>query len=73
MQDAVILANCLYDLESLEPQHIQAALEDYRDQRHPKVEEIYQKSKTTAALSYGQVIKKENGREMKTKIGFFGV
>ncbi|GJJ71328.1 hypothetical protein EMPS_03678 [Entomortierella parvispora] len=54
MQDAIILANCLYDLESLAQQDIQAALEDFREQRHDKVEEIYQKSKTTAALSYGQ-------------------
>jgi 2-polyprenyl-6-methoxyphenol hydroxylase-like FAD-dependent oxidoreductase len=33
MQYAVILANCLYDMKSLEHDDIEAALSDYRVQR----------------------------------------
>lgn len=33
MQDAVVLANCLYDLESLKQESIEKAMQDYMEQR----------------------------------------
>ncbi|KAF9171562.1 hypothetical protein BGX21_000979 [Mortierella sp. AD011] len=54
LQDAVILANCIYDLESLLPGDISAALEDYRHQRYPHVVEQYDASKINAKIIYGQ-------------------
>ncbi|KAF9171563.1 hypothetical protein BGX20_007345 [Mortierella sp. AD010] len=54
MQDSVILANCIYDLESLSTKDISAALKDYRDQRFPYVIEQYEASKINAKIIYGQ-------------------
>ena len=55
MQDAVVLANCLYDLRSLSPEGIREALQAYRDERFPHVKEQYEASKINAKLIYGQV------------------
>ncbi|KAF9581480.1 hypothetical protein BGW38_001481 [Lunasporangiospora selenospora] len=54
MQDAVILANCLYDLESVSPESVEAALKDYRDQRYPHVKYQFDASNTNAKVIYGQ-------------------
>lgn len=35
MQDAVILANCIYDLQSNSPKHITEAFKSYKEQRWP--------------------------------------
>jgi len=64
MQDAVILTNCLYDLPSVKHENILAALEDFREQRFPKVMEQYQKSKAAASLSYGQVKRSGGSKRM---------
>ena len=55
MQDAVVLANALYELKSLAPTDIQAALHAYRAERFPHVKEQYNTSKINAKLIYGQV------------------
>lgn len=55
MQDAVILANCLYDMASIYPQNITAAFTDYHNQRHEHVVSQYEISKMNAKLMYGQV------------------
>ncbi|GJJ68653.1 hypothetical protein EMPS_00999 [Entomortierella parvispora] len=56
LQDAVILANCLYDLESLSPQHIHEALQDYKDQRYSAVKEVFERSKFNAIFLHGQTL-----------------
>ncbi|KAF9939668.1 hypothetical protein BGZ70_006431, partial [Mortierella alpina] len=50
MQDAVILANCLYDLTALTPEGITAALQDFKDQRYPHVFAQYEASKKNAKI-----------------------
>ncbi|KAG0205652.1 hypothetical protein BGX28_002768 [Mortierella sp. GBA30] len=54
MQDAVILANCLYDLSSVTLEGISDALKDYRDQRYSHVLAQYEASKRNAKIMYGQ-------------------
>lgn len=58
MQDAVILANCIYDLTALDIDSVTAALKDYRDQRYPHVKSQYEGSKMNAKILLGQVRKK---------------
>ncbi|GJJ70240.1 hypothetical protein EMPS_02589 [Entomortierella parvispora] len=53
MEDAVILANCLYDIGTTSPGDIKAALQSYKDQRLPHVIEQYKASKATAKFMYG--------------------
>ncbi|KAG0013016.1 hypothetical protein BGZ81_001275, partial [Podila clonocystis] len=54
MQDAVILANCIYDLTSVDTDSVTAALKDYRDQRYPHVKSQYDASKMNAKILLGQ-------------------
>ncbi|KAF9373854.1 hypothetical protein CPB97_000273 [Podila verticillata] len=54
MQDAVILANCIYDLTALDTDSVAAALKDYRDQRYPHVKSQYDASKMNAKILLGQ-------------------
>ncbi|KAF9951588.1 hypothetical protein BGZ65_005858, partial [Modicella reniformis] len=54
LQDAVILANCLYDLPSLSTQDITAAFKDYHEQRLPFVTYQFNASKTQAKILFGQ-------------------
>ncbi|KAF9954679.1 hypothetical protein BGZ72_004407 [Mortierella alpina] len=54
MQDAVILANCLYDLESLEPEAISAALKDYQEQRYEHAKFQFEISKSNGKIMSGQ-------------------
>ncbi|KAF9282000.1 hypothetical protein BGZ68_006273 [Mortierella alpina] len=56
MQDAVILANCLYDLASVTPEGIAAAFQDFKDQRYPHVVAQYEASKKNAKIRYGQTL-----------------
>lgn len=55
MQDAVILANCLYDMTSIHPRNIPAAFTDYHNQRHEHIVSQYETRKMNAKLMYGQV------------------
>ncbi|GJJ74622.1 hypothetical protein EMPS_06980 [Entomortierella parvispora] len=54
MQDAVILTNCLYDLKSLSLESIKEALQDYKSQRQPHVEQQVEASRTMQMLLSGQ-------------------
>ena len=45
MEDAVVLANCLYDIGTTSPEDINAALKSFKDQRYPHVIEQYKASK----------------------------
>jgi len=55
MQDAVVLANCLYEMKALTPLDINSALEEFKHERYTKVKEQFAASKTNAKLIYGQV------------------
>lgn len=55
MQDAIILANCIYDIEEPTAEHIAAALQDYREQRYPHALFQTENSKMMGKLMYGQV------------------
>ncbi|KAG0366933.1 hypothetical protein BGZ54_004679 [Gamsiella multidivaricata] len=53
MQDAVVLANCLYDLESVTHENIQAALKNFREQRYDHVKTQHEASQFGAKIQYG--------------------
>ncbi|KAG0014600.1 hypothetical protein BGZ80_010354 [Entomortierella chlamydospora] len=54
MQDAVILANCLYELKSRSSEDITEAFKSYRDQRYPQAKYQMDKSKNLGRVLYGQ-------------------
>lgn len=53
-EDAVILANCIYDLRSTSRTDVQAAFQEYHDQRYPHAKFQYQSSKSVAKVIQGQ-------------------
>ncbi|KAF9293692.1 hypothetical protein BGZ88_005021 [Linnemannia elongata] len=53
MQDAVTLANCLYDMKGLSPLDVKEAFEMYKEERYSKVKDQFSASKTNAKLIYG--------------------
>ncbi|KAG0042459.1 hypothetical protein BGZ83_000443 [Gryganskiella cystojenkinii] len=53
LQDAVILANCLYDIGTVSMRDIRVALKSYVDQRRPHVKAQYAASKATAKFQFG--------------------
>lgn len=55
MQDAVVLANCLYDLKDLSPESLTTAFEDYKSQRYKEAKKQVANSKLNARVSSGQV------------------
>jgi len=55
MQDAVILANCIYDMKSTALDDVAEALQDFKDQRFSHVLGQYNASKINAKILYGQV------------------
>ncbi|KAG0039982.1 hypothetical protein BGZ83_002669 [Gryganskiella cystojenkinii] len=56
MQDAVILANVLYDLKAVEHKEIKAALKDYKEQRYPQAKIQRDNSNVNATLFFGQTL-----------------
>ncbi|KAF9317613.1 hypothetical protein BKA57DRAFT_54245 [Linnemannia elongata] len=54
MQDAVILANCLYDLEDVQPESLTAAFKSYKQQRYCEAKKQITNSKVNAKISSGQ-------------------
>ncbi|KAF9115431.1 hypothetical protein BGX27_007806 [Mortierella sp. AM989] len=54
MQDAVILANCIYDLASNSRADVVATLEDYRQQRYAYAKDAVANSAASGKLLYGQ-------------------
>lgn len=55
MQDAVILANCIYDLEDVRPESLTAAFKSYKQQRFSEAKKQITNSKVNAKISSGQV------------------
>lgn len=55
MQDAVILANCLYDMPDTSVKSIQAAFQDYFDQRYEHAKMQLDISKVMGKIIAGQV------------------
>lgn len=55
MQDAVILANHIYDIKPTSFVNIQAALDEYKEERFDKIKEQYPQSYMAAKLMYGHV------------------
>ncbi|KAG0060778.1 hypothetical protein BGZ89_011974 [Linnemannia elongata] len=56
MQDAVILANRLYDIQPTSFETIKAALSDYRDERFDNVKSQYSNTHMSARLQFGHTI-----------------
>ncbi|KAF9281050.1 hypothetical protein BGZ74_002459, partial [Mortierella antarctica] len=56
LQDAVILANCFYDLESYDTKSITEAFKDYHGQRCKHVKTQYETSKLNSKLTFGQTL-----------------
>ncbi|KAF9181992.1 hypothetical protein BGZ49_004773, partial [Haplosporangium sp. Z 27] len=55
MQDAVILANCIYDIAlDLTAENITAAFKDFKEQRLPHVQQQFDASKLMAKVIFGQ-------------------
>ncbi|KAF9124290.1 hypothetical protein BGX30_001020 [Mortierella sp. GBA39] len=54
MQDAVILANCIYDLEDVRPESLSAAFRSYKQQRYSEAKKQITNSKVNAKISSGQ-------------------
>ncbi|KAG0277549.1 hypothetical protein BGZ95_005751 [Linnemannia exigua] len=59
MQDATILANCLYDLEDLTSESIKQAFKDYKDQRFIQAKKQVANSQLNAKISSGQTLKEK--------------
>lgn len=55
MQDAVVLANSLYEMKSVTPEDIDDALSSFKEGRYAQVKEQFDASKMSAKLIYGQV------------------
>ncbi|KAG0259798.1 hypothetical protein BGZ95_004585 [Linnemannia exigua] len=55
MQDAVILANRIYDIKSTSFENIKTALSDYKEERFNDVKDQYPQSYMAAKLMYGHV------------------
>lgn len=55
MQDAVLLANHLYDIKPTSFENINKALSDYKEERFEAVKEQYPQSYMAAKLMYGHV------------------
>ncbi|KAF9321209.1 hypothetical protein BG003_003033 [Podila horticola] len=53
LQDAVILANCIHDLESASYDDIKKCFETFRAERYPHVKHQYDTSQFTAKIMYG--------------------
>ncbi|KAG0341045.1 hypothetical protein BG000_010394 [Podila horticola] len=54
MQDAVILANCIYDMTSIDQEAITETFKDFREQRYEHVKFQFERSKVNGKLIYGQ-------------------
>ncbi|KAF9367751.1 hypothetical protein CPB97_005353 [Podila verticillata] len=54
MQDAVVLANCIYEMASANIKDVEVALTEFRLQRYEPVKIQHEKSKTNAKIMYGQ-------------------
>ena len=55
MQDAVVLANSLYEMKGLKPENINEAFDSFKEERYTKVKAQFLESKNAGKLFYGQV------------------
>lgn len=55
MMDAVILANCLYEMQPTSHQTIQKCFQSFRKQRYELVKAAYEASQQAAKIQYGHV------------------
>ncbi|GJJ71516.1 hypothetical protein EMPS_03866 [Entomortierella parvispora] len=53
LQDAVILGNCLYEVQPTSHQNIQKCFQSFRKQRYDHVKASYEASRNAAKLQYG--------------------
>ncbi|KAG0376825.1 hypothetical protein BGX24_007168 [Mortierella sp. AD032] len=56
MQDAVILANCLYDITPTNFDTVKTALEEYKNQRFKDIKDQYAQTYYAAKLQYGHTL-----------------
>ena len=54
MQDAVVLANCIYEMKSNSHDEIKAALKDYKKQRYAHAKQQVENSNAAGKMLYGQ-------------------
>ncbi|KAF9102031.1 hypothetical protein BGX27_011224 [Mortierella sp. AM989] len=54
MQDAVVLANCLYNIHEYTPENLTKAFEEYYKQRHHRTKELVEISNAMAKIMVGQ-------------------
>lgn len=54
MQDAVVLANCIYEMKSSSHDDIRAALKDYKKQRYVHAKQQVENSNAAGKILYGQ-------------------
>ncbi|OAQ28367.1 FAD/NAD(P)-binding domain-containing protein [Linnemannia elongata AG-77] len=54
MQDAVVLANCLYEMKGLSPDDIKETLSAFKEERYSRVKGQCEASRMNAKLLYGQ-------------------
>ncbi|KAG0221781.1 hypothetical protein BGX31_009564 [Mortierella sp. GBA43] len=54
MHDAVVLANCIYNLDDVTPKSIKAAFEEYYKQRYSRVNAHFDRSKQVTAVFGGK-------------------
>jgi hypothetical protein len=60
MQDAVILANHIYDIKPTSFNNIKTALSDYKQERFGAIKDQYPQSHMSAKLIFGHVCEPEN-------------
>ncbi|KAF9913117.1 hypothetical protein EC991_003576 [Linnemannia zychae] len=56
MQDAAVLANCLYDLESIRRKDVLSAFQDYKDQRYKHVKHHFESNTVQGRILSGQTM-----------------
>ncbi|KAF9346516.1 hypothetical protein BGX26_001959 [Mortierella sp. AD094] len=57
MQDAVVLANCIYEMGEATPKNITAGFKEYYDERYSRVKRMMAKSKFMALVMYSNTLK----------------
>ncbi|KAF9101919.1 hypothetical protein BGX27_011279 [Mortierella sp. AM989] len=64
IQDAVVLANCIYFMPDASPKSIEAAFRDYYGQRYHRADIQHQRSRTTGKVTNGQTRMQRMARHM---------
>ncbi|KAI1293403.1 hypothetical protein EDD11_008426 [Mortierella claussenii] len=57
MQDAVVLANCIYNMPDSKPASITAAFREFHRQRYPRALQEFKRSRTWMSVGYGVTLK----------------